>query len=85
MKYKKGQYYIRGILDLHGVRKEISFPFSVEGPVKNKHGQTLIRARGRWLINRKDFGVVWHKQWDKGGVIVGDMVKIDWDMVGFRK
>ena len=85
VKYKKGQYFVKGILNMHGVSREIIFPFTIEGPVSNKNGQRLIRAKGEWLINRKDFNVIWHKTWDKGGMIIGDIVKIDWDLVGFKK
>ena len=82
---KKGQLYVHGVLSLRGIQKEIVFPFHLDEPFINEKKQKVIRAKGRWLINRKDFNVIWSKVFDKGGVIVGNMVAIDWEVTAIRK
>ncbi|HNV24338.1 MAG TPA: YceI family protein [Candidatus Omnitrophota bacterium] len=78
---KKGTLYVHGVLSLRGIQKEIVFPFYLEEPFVNEKNQKIIRAKGKWLINRKDFKVIWNPILDKGGVIIGDIVTIDWEVV----
>lgn len=73
-----GAYRVTGKFTLHGVTKELSFPFHLEGPVGEQ--KKYIKAKGKWLINRKDFGVVWNKVLDRGGVLVGNHVTLDWQI-----
>ena len=66
-----------GDLTIRGVTKEITV--DVEGPtpeVKDPGGNFRRGATGSSKINRKDFGMVWHKVLDNGGLVVGDDVNI---------
>ncbi len=66
-----------GDLTMRGVTKEIIV--DVEGPtpeVKDPGGNIRRGATGTAKINRKDFGISWHKVLDNGGVVVGDEVTI---------
>ncbi len=65
-------YTVKGVLDLHGVKQEISFPFQAE--IKG----TVLDIKGKWLINRKDFKIIWNKFLDQGGVLVGNYITVDW-------
>lgn len=49
----KGTHTVTGNLDLHGVKKQISFPATIgsEGSV--------VTANAEFAINRKDFGIVY--------------------------
>ena len=74
---EKGDHYIvEGTLDLHGVRKDLSFKFDVQNLDQNQ-----ILAKGKWRIKRKDFGIIWHKVLDYGGIIVGNHITINWELV----
>ncbi|MCA9401614.1 MAG: YceI family protein [Candidatus Omnitrophica bacterium] len=75
----KEGYIVIGSLDLHGARHQVKFPFYVEGPFDDRQGQ-YIKAFGQWEFNRKDYGVIWHDLLDKGGVVVGDIVTLDWEL-----
>jgi polyisoprenoid-binding protein YceI len=77
-------YKVTGMLTLHGVIKEISFPFTVEGP-HTDHNETHLIAKGKWLIKRKDFKIVWSKLLDRGGIIVSDYIAVDWEVKAIRK
>lgn len=49
------QYTMSGILDLHGVAKQISFPATMKITEK----ETLIDMQAEFSINRKDFDIVY--------------------------
>lgn len=71
------QYTAKGDLTLLGVTKEIELTGTFNGLLpKDPHG--LIRAgfSAQGKINRKDFGMVWNRLLDNGGVAVGDEVEI---------
>jgi len=63
-----------GDLTLRGVTKEVTV--DVEGPtpeVKDLGGNIRRGATGTSKINRKDFGIAWHKLLDNGGWSLGMM------------
>jgi len=75
-----------GDLTIRGVTKEITV--DVEGPtpeVKDPGGNIRRGATGTSKINRKDFGMVWHKALDNGGLVVGDDVNISVEIELIKK
>ncbi|MFQ6114400.1 MAG: YceI family protein [bacterium] len=70
-------YVLVGELTIKGVTKEVSFPFSLVGPVKDPWGNDRFGAEANLKINRQDFGVSWSKVMDNGGLVVGNDVKIE--------
>jgi polyisoprenoid-binding protein YceI len=70
------QYTAIGNLTLLGVTKEISLTGTYNGSVADPFGNTRVGFTGEGTINRKDFGMQWTKTMDKGGLVVGDTVKI---------
>ncbi len=81
----KGKLRVTGDLTIHGVTREVVL--DVEGPVPEvKMGPNLKSgASASTTINRKDFGLVWNKALDSGGVVVGDEVKITLEIEMGRK
>lgn len=68
---------VTGDLTLHGVTKEVVL--DVEGPTqesKDPWGNIRKGATATTKINRKDFGLVWNKALETGGVMVGDEITI---------
>lgn len=68
---------VTGNLTLHGVTKEVVL--DVEGPSKESKDPWGVIRRGATAstkINRKDFGLLWNKSLETGGVVVGDEVNI---------
>jgi polyisoprenoid-binding protein YceI len=60
----------------------------VEGPtqeVKDLGGNIRRGATGTSKINRKDFGIAWHKLLDNGGLVIGDDVNIAIEVELIRK
>lgn len=77
VKAGKDKLKVTGDLTLHGITKEVFL--NVEGPtteVKDPWGVIRRGAVASTKINRKDFGLVWNKALETGGVVVGDEITI---------
>jgi polyisoprenoid-binding protein YceI len=61
---------------MHGVTKEITIPMTLSGPVTDPWGNVKIGLEGSAKVDRKDYGLVWNKTLDGGGVVVGDDVTL---------
>jgi polyisoprenoid-binding protein YceI len=82
----KDKLKVLGDLTLHGVTKEVTL--NVVGPtapIKDAHGNEKVGASARATIDRKDFGVVWNKAMDGGGVMLGDEIPISIDVEMVRE
>jgi polyisoprenoid-binding protein YceI len=69
-------YWVKGALSLHGETKEISFPFKVQ----RGEDTGVLNIEGQWVIKRKEFNIVWNKLLDKGGILVGNNIIVDWEI-----
>jgi polyisoprenoid-binding protein YceI len=75
---EKGHLALVGDLTMHGVTKEVTFDVAQpSAEMKTPFGTTVVGAEAKAKINRKDFGLVWNKTLDGGGVLVSDDVNID--------
>ena len=76
--YKKNGdgYTAVGDLTLRGVTKEITLAGNLNGVTKDPWGNTRAGFTAEGTVNRKDFGMVWNKALDSGGLVVGDEVSI---------
>lgn len=76
--YKKTEegYLALGDLTLHGVTREIALAGHYNGVAKDPWGNTRAGFSAEGKLNRKDFGMVWNKTLDSGGLVVGDEVQI---------
>ena len=51
-----------------------------EAPIVSSKNADTIQLSGVWNIDRKDFGIVWSRVLDKGGVIVGNIITVEWNI-----
>jgi polyisoprenoid-binding protein YceI len=73
-------YSAIGDLTLHGVTKEVTLTGNFNGVTKDPWGNTRAGFTAEGKLNRKDFGMVWNKALDSGGLVVGDEVWIKLDI-----
>jgi len=69
-------YDVTGQFNLHGVTKEIVIPVEVLGFHEGEKG-SQAGFEMDFVINRKDFGIIWNKALDAGGFVLGEDVEIN--------
>lgn len=75
-----------GDMTIRGVTKEVTFTVGkLPEARKDPWGNMKSGTRATATINRKDFGMVWNKDLDGGGYIVGDDVAIEIDLEVAKK
>ena len=82
----KDKLKVTGDLTLHGVTKQVVL--DVEGPTKESKdpwGNIRKGATATTKINRKDFGLVWNKALETGGVAVGEEITITLEIEMIKK
>jgi polyisoprenoid-binding protein YceI len=72
----KDAYDVTGTLTIHGVSKEVTLPVSFLGFVKSPWGDERAGFETGIKLNRKDYGLVWNKTLETGGVLVGEEVEV---------
>jgi len=65
-----------GDLTLRGITKEVTLIGALNGIAKDPWGNTRAGFSADGTLNRKDFGMVWNKVLDNGGLVVGNDVQI---------
>lgn len=77
VKAGKEKLNVTGDLTLHGVTRQVVLNVEgVTGESKDPWGNIRRGATATTTINRKDFGLVWNKALETGGVAVGDEIAI---------
>ena len=75
-----------GDLTIRDVTREVVL--RVDGPtapIKDPQGNRRVGATASTTINRKDFGIMWNRTIEAGGVVVGDEVKINLEVEAVEK
>jgi polyisoprenoid-binding protein YceI len=81
----KDKYDVTGTLTLRGVSKEVTLPVSFLGFGKDPWGNDKAGFSIDATLNRKDFGMVWNKALDNGGVLLGDEVFVSINLETAKK
>ena len=72
----KDTYEVTGQLTMRGVTKTIALPVTFLGEGKDPWGNEKAGFELQTTLNRKDYGIVWNKTLDQGGVLLGDEVRV---------
>jgi polyisoprenoid-binding protein YceI len=81
----KDKYDVTGTLTIHGVAKEVTLPVQFLGFGKDPWGNEKAGFAIDTTLNRKDFGIIWNKALDNGGVLLGDEVWVSINLEAAKK
>ncbi len=81
----KNKIKILGDMTMHGVTKPVTFDAEYTGTATDPWGNLRSGFTAHTTLNRKDFGIVWNKTVDKGGLMLGDDVEVELEIEGIEK
>ncbi|MBI3600922.1 MAG: polyisoprenoid-binding protein [Nitrospinae bacterium] len=79
------KYKVLGALTIRGVTKDIVLEGEMLGKVKDPWGYTRVGFTGGGKLDRRDFGLVWNKLLETGGLIVDNTVTIILEFEGIMQ
>ncbi|OCA87537.1 hypothetical protein A8F94_06635 [Bacillus sp. FJAT-27225] len=79
-KTDEGEYDVTGDLTIRGVTRPETFSVVYEGAGKDPWGNQKVGFSGSGAINRGDYGLTWNAALETGGVLVGDKIKISFEI-----
>jgi polyisoprenoid-binding protein YceI len=80
------KWKVTGDLTIHGVTKPVVLEVEGSGaPIHDPMGHTRAGASATTKIKRSDFGLMWNKALESGGVVVGDEVAILIDVEAIKR
>ena len=69
-------FAVTGTLTMHGVSKTVTLPVTFLGEMAGPRGGTVAGFEIETTLDRKEYGIVWNKALDAGGMILGDEIDI---------
>ncbi|MDX1810262.1 MAG: YceI family protein [Sulfurospirillaceae bacterium] len=75
---------VYGKLTMRGVTKDIKLHLEVAGTITDPWGNVRTGLSLSGKVNRLDYGLKWNKVMEAGGVLVGDIIKIDIGLEGIE-
>lgn len=73
------RYSITGDLDMHGVRKPVTFEVEAADPITDPYGLQRAAAAGTAELNRKEWGLTWNQLLETGSLMVSEKVKLSFE------
>jgi polyisoprenoid-binding protein YceI len=80
-----GGYKVEGDLTIRDVTKAVTFDAELTGMGKGRFGDNRAGFEVDGRVNRKDFGLTWSMLTESGGLIVGEEVKMHFDVELIRE
>lgn len=72
---------VTGDLTLHGVTKPVELDVEEIAPEQNDmYGNTRLGAAAKTKLKRSDFGLTWNAALETGGAVLGDELKLDFEL-----
>src|SRR5438874_534872 len=78
-------YRLIGDLTINDVTNPVSVDFELSGTSVDPWGNDRVGFEGRATVNRRDWGLQWNVGLDKGGVLVSEKVKLEFDIAAVKR
>lgn len=79
------EFAVTGTLTMHGVSKTVTLPVTFLGEAKDPWGNTKAGFEIETTLDRKDYGIIWNKALDAGGLLLGEEVEIEINLQTTKK
>lgn len=79
-KKAEGEYEVTGDMTIRDVTRSETFSVTYEGTGKDPWGNEKVGFSGNGSVKRSDFGLTWNAALETGGVLVGDEIKISFEI-----
>ncbi len=66
-----------GELEIHGITNQVAIPFTLTDSLIDVYGNERIGLEGGLRVNRKEYGIMYSKKMDNGGLVVDDHIEIE--------
>lgn len=74
------RFEVVGDLTMHGVTRPIALEAEIGEPIRDPWGQLRRAAVVAGKLNRKDFGLTWNQVLEAGALLVGEEVRLSFDV-----
>ena len=78
-------YTLIGDLTINGKTNPVSIDWELTGTSNDPWGNFRAGFEGRATVNRRDWGLAWNMPLDKGGVLVSEKVKLEFDISAIKR
>lgn len=80
-------FKVEGDFTMHGKTQPVTLEVEYNGENKDPWGNQRagFSAKTSKPLNRKEFGIVWNKMLDQGGLMLGEDVKVEIDVEAIQK
>jgi polyisoprenoid-binding protein YceI len=78
-------YTLIGDLTINGKANPVSIDWELTGTSTDPWGGFRAGFEGKTTVNRRDWGLAWNVALDKGGVLVSEKVKLEFDISAVKR
>src|SRR3954452_19276211 len=78
-------YALTGDLTINDRTNPVTVNFELTGTATDPWGGSRVGFEGKATINRRDWGLAWNVALDKGGVLVSEKVKLEFDISAVKR
>jgi polyisoprenoid-binding protein YceI len=78
-------YTLIGDLTINGKTNPVSVEWELTGTSTDPWGGFRVGFEGKATVNRRDWGLAWNVALDKGGVLVSEKVKLEFDIAAVKR
>jgi polyisoprenoid-binding protein YceI len=78
-------YTLIGDLTINGTTNPVAVEWELTGTSEDPWGNSRVGFEGKTTVNRRDWGLQWNVGLDKGGVLVSEKVKLEFDISAVKR